>query len=368
MNLTLPRETLLEPLQLVIGVVERRQTMPILANVLLTAKEDTLSLTATDTEIELIGRAFLPAPTTQPLQMTVSGRKLLDICRSLPEKAEVHLQLERDRLLLKSGRSRFQLATLPVENFPAFDEGQIHLEFPITQTILNTLLQRTHFAMAQQDVRYYLNGMLLEVKENHVRTVASDGHRFALHSVTTPLSSPPLSQIILPRKGVLELLRLLKNDIGEAAATIGESHVRIHTDTFTFTSKLIDARFPDYERVLPRATGQSIILNRDELREALTRATILSNEKLRVAQLRLNNNLLHIVASNAEQEEAEEVLSIDYAGAPLEVAFNASYLLDVLNTIAPGEVKLTFVDGGSRMFMEEVGNDHSLFLIMPLQI
>lgn len=368
MNLTLPRETLLEPLQLVIGVVERRQTMPILANVLLTADGDTLSFTATDLEIELIGRASLPTPTAQRLQMTVAGRKLLDICRSLPEKTDIHLQLEHDRLLLKSGRSRFQLATLPVENFPAFDEGQIHLEFPIHQDTLTTLLQRTHFAMAQQDVRYYLNGMLLEVKENHVRTVASDGHRFALHSASTPLANPPLSQIILPRKGVLELLRLLKNEIGEAAATIGESHVRIHTDTFTFTSKLIDARFPDYERVLPRASGQSIVLDRDDLREALTRATILSGEKLRVAQLRLNDNVLHILANNAEQEEAEETLPIEYTGPTLDVAFNATYLLDVLNIIAPGDVKLTFVDGGSRMFMEEMNNDHSLFLIMPLQL
>ncbi len=368
MNLTIQREALLEPLQLVIGVVERRQTMPILANVLLTAEEDTLSVTATDTEIELIGRSRLEAPVQGRMQITASGRKLLDICRTLPEKANIDLLQDKERLIVRSGRSRFILATLPADDFPAFEEGHANLEFSVDQGHFNTLLLRTHFAMAQQDVRYYLNGMLFEIKEGKMRTVATDGHRFAMTSIAAPIAGQEKTQVIMPRKGVLELLRLLKNETSEVVTVVGENHLRIKGEAFTFTSKLIDGRFPDYERVLPKSAGKFVAMDRDALREALLRVAILSGEKVRAIRLQLRANLLHILANNPEQEEAEEVLNIAYDGDDMEIAFNVNYLLDVLNTVAPGEIKLTFFDANSRMFMEETGNEDSLFLIMPLQI
>ncbi|HVV67639.1 MAG TPA: DNA polymerase III subunit beta [Gammaproteobacteria bacterium] len=368
MNLTIQREALLEPLQLVIGVVERRQTMPILANVLLTVEDDVLSVTATDLEIELIGRSRLEAPVKEPMQITISGRKLLDICRTLPEKVQIDLSQDKERLIVRSGRSRFILATMPVENFPAFEEGQTNLEFSVEQKHFNNLLQRTHFAMAQQDVRYYLNGMLFELKEGKMRTVATDGHRFAMTSIATPLAGQEKTQVIMPRKGVMELLRLLKNEASEVVAVVGENHLRVRGEAFTFTSKLIDGRFPDYERVLPKTTGKFVAVDRDALREALMRVAILSNEKVRAVRLQLRSNLLHILANNPEQEEAEEVLTVDYDGEDMEIAFNVTYLLDVLNTVNTGEIKLTFLDANSRMFMEEANNEDSLFLIMPLQI
>lgn len=367
MNLTLQRETLLEPLQLVIGVVERRQTLPILANVLLTLEDQSLSITATDLEIELIGKSQLEQVCKERIQLTVPGRKLFDICRALPEKSSIDLQKDKEKLILRSGRSRFTLSTLPVESFPSFESSQANIELPLEQQNLSSLLQRTHFAMAQQDVRYYLNGMMFEIKNGNVRTVATDGHRFAMHSFN---SSPKdlLSQVILPRKAVTELMRLLKNEIKNVVASFGDNHVRIQGDDFTFTSKLIDGRFPDYEKVLPKTSGQTIILNRELLREALQRVSVLSNEKFRAIRMQLHPNLLQIIANSEHEEEAEEILTIDYSGEEFEIAFNVTYLLDVLNTLTSAEVKLTFIDTNSRMFIEEVGESNSLYLIMPLQL
>lgn len=367
MNISLPRETLFEPLQLVIGVVERRQTLPILANVLLTVEDNTLSITATDLEIELIGKSQLEQPHKERQQLTLPGRKLFDICRALPDKASIDLQQDKDKVILRSGRSRFTLSTLPVESFPSFESSQTTIELGLEQRSLNDLLQRTHFAMAQQDVRYYLNGMMFEIKQDKLTTVATDGHRFALHSFTSAPSSHS-QQVILPRKGVSELMRLLKNEDQNILTSFGENHVRVQGKDFTFTSKLIDGRFPDYQKVLSKTTGQSIVLNRELLREALMRVSILCNEKFRAVRLGLRANLLQIIANSEHEEEAEEFLSIDYAGEEFEIAFNVSYLLDVLNTINSTEVKLTFIDTNSRMLMEEVGESNSLYLIMPLQL
>jgi DNA polymerase-3 subunit beta len=377
MNLTIPRDILRDPLQLVIGVVERRQTMPILANVLFTLDKDVLAITATDTEIELISKISLESP--QELgQVTVSARKLFDICRSLPPGADMHFTGDEGRLIVRSGRSRFVLATLPVEDFPNFEESQTHLELVLPQQELLHLLQQTHFAMAQQDVRYYLNGLLLEIKDNCIRAVSTDGHRFAMSTLQTALGDHAPIQVILPRKGVLELMRLLKNEESASVRpeearegvtlTIGENHLRVRSPTFTFTSKLIDGRFPDYERVLPKDAGKSLLINRSSLKEALIRAAILSNEKFRALRLQLSNGELHMLANNPEQEEAEEILTVDYAGEDLDIAFNVGYLLDALNAIAGEEVKLTFTDANSRIFIEDAQGSNSLFLVMPMQL
>jgi DNA polymerase-3 subunit beta len=368
MKLNIERETLLEPLQTVIGVVERRQTMPILANVLLLAEGAQLSVIATDMEIELIANATLTEPVTTPLQLTLSGRKLLDIFRTLPQDATIDLQQDKGRVIVRSGRSRFMLATLPVESFPRFEAATPTLTQTLTQKDFSALLQRSQFAMAQQDVRYYLNGMLIDIKDNKIRTVATDGHRFAMNGKSTE-TEDKAAQIILPRKSVLELLRLLKHDDSELAVEIGDNHIRVSNPAFTFTSRLIDGRFPDYERVLPKEKGNSITLNRETLKDALMRVSILSNEKFRAVRLQLRSGFLHILANNPEQEEAEEILSIDYAGEELDIAFNVVYLLDVLNTITGETIRFTFIDSNSRMLIEEESDDSdSMFLVMPLQL
>jgi len=367
MKLNIERETLLEPLQMVIGVVERRQTLPILANVLLSVEGTQLSITATDMEIELIANVTLPEPVANPVQLTLSGRKLLDIFRTLPEGASIDLQQDKERVIVRSGRSRFILTTLPVASFPRFEAAAPTLTQSLTQKDLSALLQRSQFAMAQQDVRYYLNGMLFDVKDNKIRTVATDGHRFAMNG-RPAITEDKTAQVILPRKGVLELLRLLKHDDAELAIEIGENHMRVNNDTFTFTSRLIDGRFPDYERVLPKGKGNSVTLNREALKDALMRVSILSNEKFRAVRLQLRSGFLHILANNPEQEEAEEILSVDYAGEELDIAFNVAYLLDVLNTVTTETIRLTFIDANSRMFIEEPDGADSMFLIMPLQL
>ena len=220
--------------------------------------------------------------------------------------------------------------------------------------------------MAQQDVRYYLNGMMFQINADKIRTVATDGHRFAMHNFPTTNSGN--SQIILPRKAVLELLRLLKNDDHQINTSIGDNYMRVQGQDFTFTSKLIDGRFPDYEQVLPKDAMQSILVDRDVFREALMRVSVLSNEKFRAIRFQLRKNLLHILANNPEQEEAEEMLTVDYTGDDLDIAFNVTYLLDILNTIESGDVKLTFLDSNSSMFIEEASENHSLYLVMPIQL
>lgn len=364
MKLSIEREALLEPLQMVIGVVERRQILPILAHVLLTIEDTQLSVTGTDMEIELT--ASVAVAPTNSAQLTVSGRKLLDIVRTFPNGATIDLQQDKERLIVRSGRSRFVLATLPVDTFPRFGTVLSTLTVPLTQKELSSLLQRTHFAMAQQDVRYFLNGMLTDIKNNKIRTVATDGHRFAMSGKAVDILDKT-AQAILPRKGVLELLRLLKQDDSALSMEIGENHMRVLCDTFTFTSRLIDGRFPDYEQALLKHEGHAVTLDREMLKSALMRVSILSNEKFRIVRLQLRAGFLHILANNPEQEEAEEILPLDYAGEGLEIAFNVSYLLDVLNTTTAQSVQLTFMSENDSVFIEEESTD-SMFLIMPMQL
>jgi|JI102314A1RNA_FD_contig_121_122300_length_2946_multi_4_in_0_out_0_3 DNA polymerase-3 subunit beta len=367
MKLSIERETLLQPLQTVIGVVERRQTLPILANVLLAVKDGHLAVTATDMEIELIANQFIQSSTESSVQLTVSGRKLLDIFRTFPEDAAIDLQQDKERLIVRSGQSRFILATLPVASFPKFEAMPPALTLSLTQKELSALLQACHFSMAQQDVRYYLNGMLFDIRSDEMRTAATDGHRFAMSHKAVHVMGEK-AQVILPRKAVLELLRLLKQDDSKLDVEIGENYLRVKNESFTFTSRLIDGRFPEYERILPKEAGNAISLNKNALKNALLRVAILSNEKCRVVHLQLRAEFLHILANNPEQEEAEEVLSVDYAGKELDIAFNVSYLLDVLNAVSNETIRLTFIDANNRMLIEEVGNDSHMFLIMPLQI
>jgi DNA polymerase-3 subunit beta len=379
MNLTIQRESLLRPLQLVMGVVERRQTLPILSNVLLTVEGDQLSITGTDLEVELIARSVLDTPVKEPAKVTVPGRKLMDIFRALPEQAMIEFVKDKSRIIVRSGRSRFVLSTLPAEDFPLLENNESQFGFSIEQKSLHTLLHRTHFAMAQQDVRYYLNGLLIEIKGSEMRTVATDGHRLALNTIPAPMDANHINpfQVIMPRKGVVELMRLLQSENIQVNTTVADNHVRIHGPDFTFTTKLIDGRYPDYEKVLPnRAGAKSIVIDRAAFKEALIRASILSNEKFRGIRLQLRSGLLRLAANNPDHEESEEIIQTDYEGEDVEIGFNANYLLDVLNTVNSASVKLSFIDANSSVIIEELfeGDDSgragavSVFVVMPLRM
>nr|WP_288465587.1 DNA polymerase III subunit beta [uncultured Pseudomonas sp.] len=367
MHFTIQREALLKPLQLVAGVVERRQTLPVLSNVLLVVEGQQLSLTGTDLEVELVGRVALE-DAAEPGEITVPARKLMDICKSLPADALIDIRVDEQKLLVKAGRSRFTLSTLPANDFPTVEEGPGSLTFNLVQSKLRRLIERTSFAMAQQDVRYYLNGMLIEVQTGILRAVATDGHRLAMCSMEASIQQDGKHQVIVPRKGILELARLLTEQDGEVSIVLGQHHIRATTGEFTFTSKLVDGKFPDYERVLPRGGDKLVVADRQGLREAFSRTAILSNEKYRGIRLQLAAGLLKIQANNPEQEEAEEEIAVDYNGSSLEIGFNVSYLLDVLGVMTTEQVRLILSDSNSSALVQEADNDDSAYVVMPMRL
>lgn len=365
MKLTAGRESLLKPLQAVIGVVERRQTMPILANVLLVAKDGEVAVTATDLEVELV--AVAEVSVESPGEVTVPGRKLLDICRALPDDAEISISQSGEKLNIKSGRSKFSLTTLPAAEFPTVEDINAGHSVSVSQSVLARLLEKTHFSMAQQDVRYYLNGLLLETGKNVLRAVATDGHRLALCEVELEGKSAPEQQVIVPRKGVLELQRLMSGD-GDLDIELGSNHVRIQLDGIRFTSKLIDGRFPEYERVIPQDTSNALAADRGLFRSALQRTAILSNEKYRGIRLIIREGGMVLQAHNPEQEEAEEELEAEYTGEEIEIGFNVNYLLDALSAIESDEVSLALVDGNSSCLLTEPGKDDCKYVVMPMRL
>jgi len=365
MKLTAEREKLLGPLQAVIGVVERRQTMPVLANVLLGVARGQLSITATDLEVELV--AATEVAVQEDGDITVPGRKLLDILRALPEKAAVSISVEGEKALIKAARSRFSLSTVPAVEFPVIDDINSQQTVEILRKDLLHLLEKTHFSMAQQDVRYYLNGMLLEIDGQVLRAVATDGHRLALCEAGLAAKAKTAQQVIVPRKGVLELQRVL-NDEGNAAVAIGSNHVRAQIGAIRFTSKLIDGRFPEYSRVIPAAPPAAIRADRDILRQALQRTAILSNEKYRGIRITVKKNLITIQAHNPEQEEAEEEIEVLYGGVDLEVGFNVNYLLDALAAIEGQEVELGLTDSNSSCLIRSPGNASARYVVMPMRL
>lgn len=367
MKFSISREALLRPLTLVAGVVERRQTLPVLSNVLIQVSADELSLTGTDLEVELIGRTA-PSQVDQAGAATVPARKLMDICKSLPDQAEISIALEEGRAVLRSGRSRFTLSTLPAAEFPSIEESKGNIELSLPRGTLKHLIDATSFAMAQQDVRYYLNGMLLEIRDNVVRTVATDGHRLAVCSRSVEVGVESPQKLIVPRKGVLELVRLLDDSDEPVSLSLGASHVRAHTGNFTFTSKLVDGKFPDYERVVPRGGDKAFIAERAELRQVLSRTSILSNEKYRGVRLHLEEGNLKVMANNPEQEEAEENVAVEYSGPGMEIGFNVSYLIDVLGVLNEDRVQMTLADPNSSALMEEPGGGDAMYVVMPMRL
>ncbi|HEY2685608.1 MAG TPA: DNA polymerase III subunit beta [Steroidobacteraceae bacterium] len=365
MKLTAEREKLLAPLQAVIGVVERRQTMPVLANVLLSVRDGQLAVTATDLEVELVASTDVAVQDSGDI--TVPGRKFLDILRALPEKSQVSLSMEGEKVVIKAARSRFSLSTLPAADFPIIEDINAQQTVKITRKELLRLLAKTHFSMAQQDVRYYLNGMLLEMDGSNLRAVATDGHRLALCETAASAKVKGTQQVIVPRKGVLELQRVLTEE-GEAEIAIGTNHVRAQIGDIRFTSKLIDGRFPEYSRVIPAAPAAAIRADRDVLRQALQRTAILSNEKYRGIRVTVKKNLITIQAHNPEQEEAEEEIEVTYDGADLEVGFNVNYLLDALAAIDGQDVELGLTDSNSSCLIRSPGNGSARYVVMPMRL
>lgn len=366
MKFQIQREDLLTPLQKIIGAVEKRQTMPALSNVLIKADNEKISLTATDLEIELVTTLGMVAD--EAGETTLPARKLLDICKALPDESSISITVDTDKALIKSGRSRFSLSTLPADDFPALESINTVAEFNLPQNTLKELIDKTSFAMALQDVRYYLNGLLLEVGSGLLRAVATDGHRLAYCEKQADCDLAEIKQVIVPRKGIQELVRLLDDSDTPIKMFLGSNHIRAEIGDIRFTSKLIDGRFPDYNRVIPDDGKNVITADRNSLRQALVRASILSNEKYRGIRLVVEKDLLQLQAQNPDQEEADVEVEIDYNGDSLEIGFNVNYMLDVLNVTDSATVKAALRDSNSSCLMTYPEHPDCKYVIMPMRL
>ena len=366
MKTIIKRENILAPLQQVIGAVERRQTLPILGNVLLKSNGGLLTLTATDLEIEMVSN--VESSSEDDFQTTLPARKLLDICKALPDGSDIEFNIEDTRVTLNSGRSRFTLSSLPAADFPGLDEIDAQQSFSLPQKELKTLFDSTAFAMAQQDVRYYLNGILVEISADQIKLVATDGHRLALSEFKTNVDVSSDRQIIIPRKGVLELSRLLDNSDSPARIGLSQNHIRVETDNLVFTSKLIDGKFPDYKRVIPVDGNKIMEVNRESLRNSMNRIAILSNEKYRGIRLTLSAGNLSIQANNPDQEEAEEEISVNYNDSDMEIGFNVTYIIDVLNVLDSENVFIKLKDANSSCIISDSEDSSSLYVVMPMRL
>lgn len=366
MRFTLQREAFLKPLAQVVNVVERRQTLPVLANFLVQVQNGQLSLTGTDLEVEMVSR--IAVEDAQDGETTIPARKLFEIIRALPDGSRITVSQTGDKITVQAGRSRFTLATLPSNDFPSVDEVEATERVAIGEATLKELIERTAFAMAQQDVRYYLNGLLFDLRGDALRTVATDGHRLALCETDLAKPSGSKRQIIVPRKGVTELQRLLESGDRGIELEVGRSHVRVKRDDVTFTSKLIDGRFPDYEAVIPIGADREVKVDREALRASLQRAAILSNEKYRGIRVEVSPGNLKISAHNPEQEEAQEEIEADTTVSDLAIGFNVNYLLDALSALRDEEVIIQLRDSNSSALVRESSSEKSRHVVMPLRL
>ena len=372
MKLNIKREEILPSLITVCGVIDRRQALPILSNLLIVVEKDVITITGTDMEVEMV--SVIPHDSETSWEITVPARKLLDICKALPTDSNIELGLEKDQLSVRSGKSRFTLATLPATEFPLTEEIGSSNKISLSQQDFKSLLEDTMFSMAQQDVRYYLNGLLLEMDKNNIKAVATDGHRLALKEINVKNGVEGSQQIIIPRKGVVELVRLLDGEDGSISLEVSQNHIRASKEKIRFTSKLIDAKFPDYQRVIPKEGKHPIKTNREHLKQGLIRASILSNEKHKGVRLVLQHGVLKAFAHNPEQEEAEEEIEINYVGNDIEVGFNVTYLLDVLSTIKTKEVilyvsdPLDTLDPNSSCLVLPDDETACKYVVMPMRL
>lgn len=366
--LNITRDALLAPLQSVAGIVEKRHTLPILSNVLIEKQGDRLTMLATDIEIQ-IRAASGGHIDGEDAAITVAARKLQDILRALPDTAELTLTLDDRRLTVKAGRSRFALQTLPAADYPCMNlpEGNV-ARLDLSQRTFKRQLAQVAYAMAQQDIRYYLNGLLLIAEGNELRMVATDGHRLAYAASELVVPVAQRTEAILPRKTVLELARQLADSDDPLEVTLAGNQAVFRFGAIEFITKLIDGKFPDYQRVIPQAHPNLVHLPRQPLLAALQRAAILANEKFRGVRLVLEDGVLKIVSTNAEQEEAQDELEVEYQGARLDIGFNVTYLLDVLNSLSSETIELRFNDGNASALITLPGNEHFKYVVMPMRI
>ena len=360
------RDALLKPLQAVSGIVERRHTLPILANVLLEQREGHLYVTATDLEMQITAHSTLDGKEGQAT--TVGARKLQDLLRALPDDATLNVDVSSSKMTVRAGRSRFNLQTLPAADYPRITLGTDQLQtLSLPQRDLRKLFKLAEFAMAQQDIRYYLNGMLLVVDKGTLQAVATDGHRLSWASLAVP-GDYARQEVILPRKTVLELGKLLTDTEDPVTVDILATQVRFRFANVELVSKVVDGKFPDFNRVIPVGHTKLVELDRLTALAALQRAAILSNEKFRGVRVVLATDLLKIVCTNSEQEEAEEELEIDYKGDPLDIGFNITYLLDALQNVSVDKVRFAFGDANSSALVTMPDRDDYKYVVMPMRI
>jgi len=366
MQIKINREILLKPLTSVSSIVERRHTLPILSNLLLEAKNNNIQLTATDLEMQI--SLNIESKFSGELSTTISAKKLLDICRSLPEGVDIDMISNDSRITVKTGKSRFNLQTLPAADYPVMTKAAGNsTNIQINQIALKKLLKQVEFAMAQQDIRYYLNGLLLEVNENKLNVVGTDGHRLSFTS-TTLNQSYEKSDVIIPRKTVIELIKLLNDSDEEVLIEINAGQVNFTFSDIRLISKVIDGKFPDYNRVIPVGHQNTFNVNRIGVLTAMQRASILSNEKYRGIRMVLSNNNLKLISTNTEQEEAEEELEIDYAKDALDIGFNVTYLIDVLNNVSDETINFSFADANSSCLITVPNDENYKYVVMPMRI
>jgi DNA polymerase III subunit beta len=366
MKFTINRDVILPPLQQIVSVIEKRQTMPILSNVLIHAGENQLVLTGTDLEIQIVAKINIEI--TNPGSITVPARKFLDICRLLPNDAEIKFEQREDKVRVLSGRGRFSLATLPAENYPEFAESEFENQFVITAEKLKKGLDKTLFCMANQDVRYYLNGLLFHVSNSRLKLVASDGHRLSVYEDDIGEATGYEARIILPRKGVQELSRILDDPEAELNVQFSTNNIRVYYQNLIFSAKLVDAKYPDFSRVFNQAFHNPMLIQKQLLKETLTRVAVLSNEKFKGVTLDIDHDLLKISTHNPEHDEAEEELVMQYQGEPLNISFNSQYLLDAVSNLDSELAVLTIAANASTCFIEEPEQALFKFIVMPMKL
>lgn len=368
--LNIKRDDLFKPLQSVIGVVERRHTLPILSNVLIEKSGNQLTLMATDLEIQ-ISTIINCDEADNKFAMTVSAKKLQDICRSFSEETAISFNKEDNKILVKAGRSKFSLQTLPADDFPKITSlTDTKQSIVLSQKTLKGLLDQVQYSMALQDIRYYLNGLLLILEPGTMKLVATDGHRLAMivHELPQLNDYKNQQEVIIPRKSITELVKLLNDSDDEINIEIGQNQVRFKFSNTLMVSKIIEGKFPDYNKVIPTNYKNNILISRISLLQALQRVAILSNEKFSGVRLILTQNCLRILCNNSEQEEAQEELEIDYDGIPLDIGFNLKYLLDVLNNIDDESITCSFGDVNSSALLTIPGKNNFKYVVMPMRI
>ncbi len=365
------RDALLRPLQIVSGIVERRHTLPILANILIRKEGPDVTFLSTDIEVQITTSAPIGVG-ADVVATTVAARKLLDILRALPEGGEVALMLANKKMTVQSGKSRFNLQTLAAEEFPTMAKPETYgASLTLSQKALKHLLSMVHFSMAQQDIRYYLNGMLLVIQGKQVIAVATDGHRLAYCSVdegTVGNESLPRQDVIIPRKTILELQRLLEDSDAPVTIDLAPNQIRFMLGNITLISKLVEGKFPDYQRVIPSGYTKSFIIGRETLLHSLQRVAILTSDKFKGVRCILSEDSVTISSTNADQEEAQDEIEIAYKHGPLDIGFNVSYLLDVLNNLKTENVEVSLGDANSSALITIPENNNFKYVVMPMRI